>query len=284
MLEKTIEYWNDPRFSRERRLWLVTFLGIFVVLPVLFCVMFRDELREWASDEKIATATGGVLETAAAPPRALALADREIRAGNPGKAEEILRDAIVRKEDPAAAWRALGLILEQRGDEAGAAEAFGAAITLAPEATDFLHRGQCFFVLGKWDEAGSDFAEAVRLSPSNPIYTNRHYLYLLSRGEVEAVRNRMNLDIRLGVTNTMNGWVVAAAALALQEGKVGPAADLLSEAAACLPAAGLAFLLKDPAFDPYRQIPSLAPFLLKSAPPVSKATNARGNESSPDPH
>ena len=261
MLEKIAEYFSDPRFGRERIFWGISLPAIFFVLPLLLVVMFMDEIREALEAQK--PAPPGTL--AALGPEALELANQEIRLGNLRQAEEILRAASVGGGDRAAAGRMLGELLRGQGRFSEAAEAFSGAILLDPVAADFFRRGQCAFSLGNDEDAGRDFAMAAELSPSNPVYSNRHYLYLISHGETEAVRNRMNLDIQLGVTNTMEGWIVAAAAVALQEGNVNSALDLLSQASARFSSADLADLLQAPAFDPYRQIPSLSPFLLKSA-------------------
>ncbi len=263
MLNKIAEYFSDPRFGRERIFWGISLPAILIVLPLLLVVMFMDEIREaWEAEKPDAR---GTLVTTG--PEALELAKQEILLGNSREAEGILRAASLRGGDQAAAGRMLGELLRGQGRFKEAAEAFSAAILLAPVAEDFFRRGQCAFSIGNHEEAGRDFAMAAELSPSNPLYSNRHYLFLISRGETEAVRNRMNLDIQLGVKNTMDGWVVAAAAVALQEDKVNTAANLLAEASARFSGADLADLLQAPAFDPYRQIPSVAAFLFRTAPP-----------------
>lgn len=268
MLEKFSEYFNDPRFHRERLFWAISLPVIFVVLPLIFVVMFFAEIRQALESKTPVSPTALVI----AAPGALKLADQEIRMGNLRGAEEILQEAIRNAGASAAIHRKLGILLKSQGRFPEARDAFSAAILLRPETMDFYSRGQCAFLMGNVEEAGQDFAKAAELSPSNPIFSNKHYLFLISHGEAEAVRRRMNLDIQLGVTNTMDGWVVAAAAMALQEGKVKPAANLLSEASARMPGADLSSLLQDPAFDPYRQIPALSPFLQKAAAAASKTT------------
>jgi len=259
MLEKIAEYFSDPRFGRERIFWGISLPAILFVLPLLLVVMFMDEIREaWEAQKPVPPDA-----LVATNPEALELAKNEILLGNLREAEEILRAASQGGGDQAAAGRVLGELLRGQGRFQEAVEAFSRAIALAPVAEDFFRRGQCAFSLGNDEEAGRDFAMAAELSPSNPLYSNRHYLYLISRGETEAVRNRMNLDIQLGMANTKDGWMVAAAAVALQEDKANTAANLLAEASARFSAADLADLLQAPAFDPYRQIPSVSAFLLK---------------------
>jgi tetratricopeptide (TPR) repeat protein len=261
MLEKIADYFSDPRFGRERIFWAISLPAILLILPVVLVVMFLDEIREAFEAEKPIPSTA----MATIAPEAVDLAQEQIRLGNSLQAEEILKKARQGGGDRAAADRMLGALLKRQGRFTEAAEAFRAAILLAPVAADYFQRGQCSFSLGNQEDAGRDFAMAAEMSPSNPVYSNRHYLDLISSGKTETVRNRMNLDIQLGVTNTMEGWIVAAAAVALQEGKVKPARDLLSEASARFSNADLTDLLQAPAFDPYRQIPSLAPYLLKSS-------------------
>ncbi len=268
MLQTFTEYFRDPRFGRERLLLWGGLPAALVILSFLLTSMFFDVMRETFRLERTASPVPDhEIPSALIPetPDLLVLADEEIRLGNLGKAEEILQGAIQRGDGKAAAQRKLGTLFQREEKYSEAMEAFSAAILLAPEAKDFFLRGHCAFLIGNSEQAGQDFASAARLSPSNPLYSNRHFLALISQGDTETVRSRMNLDIRLGVINTMEGWIVAAAAVALQEGNVKPASDLLSEAAMRFSREDLNFLLQDPVFDPYRQIPSLTPYLVISA-------------------
>ncbi len=108
---------------------------------------------------------------------------------------------------------------------------------------------------------------AAELAPSTPLYSNRHYLFLIAAGDLEPVRDRMKLGARRGLQNATDGWIVAAAALHLLDGQPTQAAEMLARASASLTKTNLACLLEDPVFDPYRQSPTFAKYLAKPAPP-----------------
>lgn len=254
-----LDYLSDPRFGPERVFALVMGLLILLVLPLALAVLFIDDI-----EEALKNPTQPARES---PRRAVELADDEIRAGNPAGAEEILRAALTRGELPAKVHRKLAGLLLERGDFSGALENISAAIRLDPTGEDFFIRGQCDLAMGMLPEAGADFARAAELSPSTPLYSNRHYLFLIAAGDLEPVRDRMKLGARLGLQNATDGWIVAAAALHLLDGEPTQAAEMLARASASLTKADLACLLANPVFDPYRQSPILAKYLAKPAPP-----------------
>lgn len=252
---KLVEYFTDPRFSRERIFGFVAIPLSIVVVAVSVFALFPFKSDEERTQQISATSAQA---KELAP---IEVAGLEIQMGNPATAEKILLAESAKPNCGAEVHRRIAILLEDRGDFQGATESWTKAVRTDPVPLDYLHRGECFVTLGMMGEAGIDFNEAVRLAPSNAFFSNRLYLFRIACGDTKGVRDRINLEMRIGVTNAMDGWIVAAAALALQEGKVEAARRLLEEAELKWSAADLSHLLKDPLFDPYRNEPSLSRFL-----------------------
>jgi len=275
VFSKLVEYFTDPRFSRERIFGFIAIPLILVGLTVTFIAMFY-----FGSDEERSPDNSAAPAKEADP---IEVAGREIQMGNPATAEKILLSETAKPNCGAEAHRRLAILLEERGDFQGAAESLTKAIKTDPMPLDYVHRGECFVTLGMMGEAGVDFSEAARLAPSNAFFSNRLYLFRIACGDGKGVRDRINLEMRIGVTNAMDGWIVAAVALALQEGKVESARHLLEEAGAKWPAADLSRLLKDPLFDPYRNEPSLSRLLPAFGAPHTPASSGPKTDNHPAP-
>jgi tetratricopeptide (TPR) repeat protein len=65
-------------------------------------------------------------------------------------------------------WEIMAAALARFGDIEGAAEAFGAALALAPDNADIRYNlAACYTRQGRWDEADQQLAEVLRIDPEH---------------------------------------------------------------------------------------------------------------------
>lgn len=126
----------------------------------------------------------------------------------------------VQKESPpqinAATYYTTGLLLESRGDYAGAVEKYNQTLQADPNhAAAANHLGICYIKLQKYDLAEKALQQAVRLSPNQAhIHNNLGFVYLLQNHLLSAeaeLRNALAID-----ANNQRAHVNLAVALARQ--------------------------------------------------------------------
>ena len=102
-------------------------------------------------------------------------------------AEKIIRRAVTARPDNPVLWNDQGLILGLRGNEAGAAEAFRTAVSLAPTfAEAYAHLAALRARQGFVAEAVALQTEAVRHAPQNGDYPGRLEAYRAMTNRAEA--------------------------------------------------------------------------------------------------
>lgn len=175
-------------------------------------------------------------------------------------AERWLHQAIGEGNNLRQAHAVLGSLRQQRQSYGEAAESFSEAILLDPKPEYFLMRAECEAALGNMAEARADFDRAAELAPSQPLITNKRYLFLIRQGEKKSVQDRIDLELEIGITSAMPSWVMAAAAIQLENGQTEAAVSLLQNARTLLGPQDFSRLLRDPLFQKYRNRPGLASF------------------------
>src|ERR1700677_518269 len=102
------------------------------------------------------------------------------------------------RSDYAPAHDLLGLIALESGDLDAAAEHFGDAAALAPErAPSHVTRGEACRRRGRWGEAMTAFARAVRAQPDMPEAVFNLGLLLYGTGEVRGALPCLERSARL---------------------------------------------------------------------------------------
>jgi hypothetical protein len=113
--------------------------------------------------------------------RARKLADQAWEAADAGNldlAEKIIRRAVAAQPDNPVLWNDLGLVLGLRQKDIEAADAFRAAINLAPTFADpYDHLAALRVRQGYIDEAVALQTEAVKHAPQNAVYAERLEAY-----------------------------------------------------------------------------------------------------------
>jgi len=175
-------------------------------------------------------------------------------------AEALLKQAISNGEDETKCQAALGHLLTDQNKFPEALEAWNRALALNPDAETFFRRAECLLVLKRDAEALKDFEAASQMSPSHTVYTNKLYLVMINRGRAREVRMAIKPQLDIGLSSTMPAWIMAPAALALQENQPDQAAIILRQARQMLPEKDFAYLLQDPAFKSHEFLKEVAPF------------------------
>lgn len=165
--------------------------------------------------------------------------------------------------DDGEAWHALGWVQERNGDLDGALAAYGKAIDaqFLPSHTH-LKRASIHRAKGHFAEAIRDLEASIRLDPSGTVAPNLLLITRLQNGDTPAVRRTIGTFESSGVVANADQFLLAKAALALQDGDPAAAARALTALRASIPPALFATLMQDRFFDPYRTEPELQAFLI----------------------
>ena len=107
-----------------------------------------------------------------------------VEANNLDLAEKIIRRAVAAQEDNPILWNDQGMILELRGKESDAGEAYRTALSLAPTYAEPLDRLAALYARqGFAGQAVTLQTQAVKHAPDNPIFADRLEAYRALAGE-----------------------------------------------------------------------------------------------------
>jgi len=96
--------------------------------------------------------------------------DRRNCAGQAGEAESKLREAVAAGKRSYHARSTLGMVLAKQGKLEASLEELNEAIRINGRFDmTWAYRGNVLFMLGRRDEAASDFRRALELNPENPV-------------------------------------------------------------------------------------------------------------------
>lgn len=133
--------------------------------------------------------------------RDLEAALRALRAGDPAaqaRAEQRLRAAVKRDPRLWEAWHDLGAVLFLRGDDEGAADAFGSALDINPAHTPaLLARAEAHRRAGNTARARADYKEVLRRVPESAEARARSASLLRELGEHDEALEVLREALRL---------------------------------------------------------------------------------------
>ena len=150
--------------------------------------------------------------------------------GQPERAVELIRRAIVHRPDNPEAYFNLGVALDATGDAARAREAWAAAVRQRPTYVDALRRlGDSYQKAARWDDAIAALKRAVELDPRDAAARALLGATLRERGRPDEAISTLTAAIGIDPGNAD-----AHANLAIAFGDVGRLADALAAARAAV--------------------------------------------------
>lgn len=219
-----------------------------VVVTVALLFHHREKVEPPPADTRTAFEMAGI-----------ALAE-----GRSSAAEGYLRESIGRDEKKAESLLLLGEILARRGQYEAAILLLDQSMAIEPKAAQFFARGECLAALGRNGAAMADFEKAVAMAPSDSVFANKRYLFMIGQGLGEEVRKQVRSDLQVGLQAQTDHWLVATAALALQDGKESSAVLLLQAARDSMSPKDFNYLMADPVLQQYRGQPEVQRFFVSS--------------------
>lgn len=268
--DRISEYFADPRFRSERLFMVFGIPAILVILIGVALVLYsgQNSAPETNIDSPTELRAENAIEIA---PTSLQLAETAIRETRLDDAKLLLEKSISEGENVEQSLFFLGFLLRRQGKYPEAISIFDQAIELHPKAEYYFNRAECHLALGNNDQAFADLSAAVEASPSQDLFTNKRYLFMIGHGRKQEVTDTINIRVRSGVASDRSSWVMAAAAIALDQGESATAATILKGATDLLSEGDFQNLLHDPVFEPYRSNTDIMPFLgLKTAVPAEQ--------------
>jgi tetratricopeptide (TPR) repeat protein len=259
-------YFRDPRYRTER-IVMVTFVPLAVLsLALLAWLLFGKEAAGPQSRPTILTADMVEPSEEAAPRfRPLLEARVALEEGDHARAREALAQPMEELSDQAEALFLEAMIERKEGNLPRALELLDRSVKLKPQDLAVFYRGLTHYDQGNLDAALLDFELAQELNPLNFTFSNAQYLVNLERGEIERVRRSVSLKANLGLANTAGSWILAAAALHLQDGEIDQAVEMLQNSVALFPPDSLDILLNFQPIKQHQNNPRILPFFIQSS-------------------
>ncbi len=270
------DFFSDPRYRGERILLVIFIPGSILLIGAVIWLLATQEW-EIPTEKTILTADqveSGISPSEEVVPDAFQVAMEAVFAKDYPRAEALLHEYIATGIHPERAWTALGIIARDQNNLEQAMEYFGKAIEIGSDAQALFLRGQVLWQMDRKEEALADVTSAADLNPSNPLYTNAKYLYMISLGNGGLVRQSIELKLQIGLTSGAAGWIAAAAALEIDSGNPDAAASVLVNALQLLKEEEFEALLEYEIFQEQRNHPALLPFFIKT----STVRQSRGRE------
>jgi len=258
------EYFADPRFRSERLFLVFGLPAILAGLIAIALLLYSGQNSTIGENTETPpeVRTENVTEIA---PTSFQLAEIAMKENRLDDAGILLEKSISEAENVEQSLSLLGILFKQQGRYPEAISIFDKAIQLQPKAEQYFYRAECHLALGNNDQAFADLSAAVDASPSQALFTNKRYLFMIGNGRKQEVTDAINIRVRSGVESDRNSWVMAAAAIALEQGEPATAAVILKGAINLLPEGDFKNLLQDPVFKPYRSNPHIMPFFVNNA-------------------
>lgn len=258
--DRISEYFSDPRF-RSERLFIV--FGIPAILAVLIGVALllysgQNTVPDRNTEPPPELRAAKVIEIALTSFQLAEIAMKEDRLE---EAQLFFEKSISEGQNVDQSLFLLGTLVKQERKYPEAISIFDQAIQRHPTGRQYYNRAECHLALENYDQAFSDLSAAVATSPSEALFTNKRYLFMVGHGRKQEVTDAINIRVRTGVESDRDSWVMAAAAIALEQGEPATAAVILEGAKNLLPEGDFHSLLQDPAFEPFRSNPHIVPFL-----------------------
>jgi tetratricopeptide (TPR) repeat protein len=226
------DWWQDKRYSSERRLAVST-LSVIVVLSLVFWALWswRPPLGSQPAEAAIPAATPAPSAPAAPQPEkaGIELAADLVIAGRLVEAERIL----VQRE--VEIFRLRGAIAWKRNDLEEARKCFQEAVARAPfSVADLGNLAGVQLQLSDLPGAVANLKTAHEADPQDAFIANRLLLARLQAGEITPVAREVDSALKAAPETSLASVAIAAAVIEMQRGDKAKAARFLRAAQSCL--------------------------------------------------
>ncbi len=259
-------YLADKRYRNERL--LLVFGGPVAILAVAF-VVWLLATQQSGIKKPVSILTADKVQAEAAP-TSPATTQKTIEdvaklfdEGKEAEALALLESPEAPPPDQSKAFLAERALAS--GDYSKAEALLDEAIKISPQSHYLRLRGDALRAQNRLEEAMEDYEEALFLNPSDVIASNRRLLLHIQRGDVELVRETIQLRLNLGVSSQTELWIFAAAGVDLSQGLTKGAASFLHTATTLLDTKTFDTLIADPIFLPHQNDPLILPYFIKTS-------------------
>jgi tetratricopeptide (TPR) repeat protein len=259
------EFFRDPRYRAER-------LIVVIVVPLaalsLGGLTWLLVTQENAPRQRVTILTADMVEpTEEVTPAIRPLLEARVafENGDLEKAKEFLALPMETEAEQAEGMLLSAMIERQQGNLPAALTLLNEAIQKKPQDLAVFQRGVVQYEMGDLQSALVDFDLAQEMAPSNFTYSNARFLVLLELGEVERVQRSIELKMNLGLSNTAGGWLLAAAALNMENRDFATAADLLRAALPLFPDDSFDLLINFQPIKKHQDQALILPFFIKTS-------------------
>jgi len=258
-----VTWWNDVRFQRERKILLISSIGIagvimFIWLLILSTAKSPDEPQVSKSMALPAKATKEepvTVQVEKQKPSELEEAAQCILGGQLGAASVKLLEL------ENQLYRLQGIIAWKQGDILKAEALFEKALNIAPSsAPDLVNLAGIKLLQGNGKAAVSLLQKARDAAPSDPYIANRYLLAKIEAGDIEAAKREISTTLETSPENGSAQVVMAAAAIELSGGHTANAKNFLNVGKSKLDRGVFLSLLAERPIAIYSTIPELKEF------------------------
>ncbi len=264
MFNPFADFLSDTRYRNERILLLAGIPVAILLLAGLGWLLITQ--KETTSRQK-PLLTADQIPDSPKPKNETPLLDSAAAAIGQNRfseAQTLLEQALADSSTRAKAAFLLGTIDLQNGDFPAALSRFSQAAEWEPSSQNYFSLSEAHRHLGDLPAAITAINSARSLEPSSAFLSNARYLYLIENGNSEQVEADIRLKDELGLVGTLPSWILARAALDLQNGNFDRAAALLSRAKTMLSKPDFFTLVLLPPIVDYSYDLRILPFCMSS--------------------
>lgn len=199
------------------------------------------------------------------PTETIAAAVSMFQTGNFERAGTLLSGVDLDKAGSSLGWELAGLLSENSRNREEAYKIYSRGISATPSASLYYRRALLSRGNGDPEPAMRDFDEALHRAPADIVISNERLLFLIQIGRGQQARGE--LEIRNPGKQDASGWIFALAALAMEDGHYGRAAQLLAEAKRAVDPRIFELILKNTVLSSHMSHPEVMPFYIRNIGP-----------------
>ncbi|MEX1120031.1 MAG: hypothetical protein WEB60_14690 [Terrimicrobiaceae bacterium] len=262
-------FFEDPRFRKERLMWVILIPVSLLIITGVVVAFFLQQAEP--SEADMARNSQPLVEL---PERPLTPEEQANRSAGDArqafldkefdKARELLSTVDLEALQSASAWELAGRLQLEAVDQSAAMTSFTKGLALDPSPGLLFRQALLLRDSGKLEEALAQVRLAREKAPSDPVISNEYYLLQIQMGQAGQVT--ADIEELIAQTGTLGSenWVVALAGVFLDRGDYAEGARFLNLGKKALDPVAFRQLLENPVLLRHQGHPDILPLYLEN--------------------
>jgi len=262
-------FFEDPRFRKERLMWVILIPVALLLITGVVIVFFLQQTAATETERARAEDSNPYVAPPDVPLTPEEQANRNVGDARDAfldkqfdQARELLSTVDFEKLQSASAWELAGRLQLEAGDQDAAMTSFTKGLALDPSPGLLFRKALLLRDSGKLKEAQAELVMAKEKAPGDPVISNEYYLLRIQMGQTEQVTTE--IEAILAQTGTLGSekWVVALAGVFLERGDYAEGARFLALGKNALDPVAFSQLLDNPIILRHQGRPEILPLYL----------------------